>query len=368
MKSVALFAYDFPHRKTSDFIFELLAARVENLVVLAAPKRILKNVDEREYFGKSLRIAPPINTIQLCENLGLHYYQIDHNDEEKIKNIVRKFDVKLGVVAGARIIGKRVIDLFSTGVVNFHPGKIPETSGLDSLFYTIKNNAPAGVTTHFIDHRVDAGRLIYFDEIKIDEQVPLDVLSENIYQTQKLALRRFLTESTTACVNSEQINRPSKNSPMDPLEKFQCTLKFPEWRNNRVFEQHVSSLFEACSSGNLVQVKNILDKFPRLISQRTKEGWTPIILAAYNQKIMIVKMLLERGADPNECGRNGTTVLMYAKTPLLNDPKASYDLLDVLLEKGAEVKRRDCYGKDIVQYIHEIGDARMADYIVARST
>lgn len=367
MKTIALFAYDFPHRKTSDFIFELIAAGWNSFVVLAAPKKILRNIDGDDYFPKSLNFAPPIDTKQLCNNFKLPFYQVDHADEESIKEIVRTFNVSLGIVAGARIIPKSIIDLFTGGVLNFHPGKLPETSGLDSLFYTIKNNAPAGVTTHFIDDRVDAGQEVYFDEVKIDADVTMDVLSENIFQIQKLALRRFLDEFRESTIKCQPINRPKKNSPLSALEKFQCVMKFSEWRSNRLIEQQAEDLIEACRAGDVLAAEQILERFPCLVSLRTHEGWTPLIVAAHGEKISLVQRLLQFGADPNECGKNGTTVLMYAKTPLLNSEKVSYDLLDLLVENGADVKRTDCYGKDIFFYLAEAGDTRMTNYLMNRT-
>ena len=74
------------------------------------------------------------------------------------------FRVKTAIISGARIIKRDVIKLFANGIVNFHPGMIPETSGLDSFHHSIAQNCSMGVTVHLIDHRVDAGKFIFFEK------------------------------------------------------------------------------------------------------------------------------------------------------------------------------------------------------------
>ena len=56
----------------------------------------------------------------------------------KIKLIVKKYKINIGIISGARIIDKKIIKLFKYGIINLHPGKIPETSGLDSFFGQLK--------------------------------------------------------------------------------------------------------------------------------------------------------------------------------------------------------------------------------------
>jgi ankyrin repeat protein len=61
-------------------------------------------------------------------------------------------------------------------------------------------------------------------------------------------------------------------------------------------------------------------------------GWTPLIHAASAKERGIVKLLLEKGADPNIMNRTGYAALMYA----LDDT----DLSKILIAKGADVNIR----------------------------
>ena len=65
-----------------------------------------------------------------------------HDKIEVIEDIRDRLKAKIALISGARILKKEIIDLFDNGIINFHPGKIPETSGLDSFLYYRKNCSP----------------------------------------------------------------------------------------------------------------------------------------------------------------------------------------------------------------------------------
>ena len=361
-KKIALFAYEFPHRKTSDFILEALACGFRDIVVLAAGKKILKHQDKTKYFETSLLHCPPISSPKLCAQLNIPFYLVEHDDLEKISEIIKNHSIDTGIIAGARIIKSNIIDLFKNGIVNFHPGKIPETSGLDSFFYTLINNVAAGVTTHFIDHRVDAGKMVFFDEATTSASATPETIIENVYQLQIVALRRVLSMLRAGEIQSEDIDRPAKNAPMKSEEKVTALSHFPRWRASQVLIQAKTQLFNAIESGNFLIVKNIINEFPNFIFETNNRGWTPLITAAFENNAQIVNFLLQSGANPNACGLKGTTVLMYAKTKLLNKKYATYELLDLLIANGADVARTDCFGKNVLDYVRDSGDKKMYEF------
>lgn len=362
MKKIALFAYDFPHRKTHDFIMDLAASGVADIVVLAAGKKQLMHHDARSYFETSLQKHFPKAASELCAHLNIPFYGVEHDDVYSISAIQNKHEFEMGIISGARIINREIISLFSKGIVNFHPGKIPETAGLDSFFYTLKNNVSAGVTTHLIDHRVDAGDQIYFDEALVTASSTPETVSENIYQLQRIALSRLLSALIEDKLSVTPINRVFKNLPMSTEEKIDSILHFANWRASRFLDQTKFRLFEASQAGLAGVVVRILDDFPQLVSERNSKGWTPLIVSSFYNKRAVVELLLQRGANPNECGKNGTTVLMYAKTQSLHDYNSSYELLDFLISSGADFLRKDCFGKDILDYVKASGDMRMTSY------
>lgn len=357
---IAVFAYAFAHRKTQDFLLEIAAAGQKNVTVIGAPFQKLSVGDTTAYWPHSARRTRAHDTKELCAQLGFDFIELEHSNIGAIATLAHDKGFKLGIISGARILKRGVIKAFEHGIVNFHPGKIPETSGLDAFFYTLKNNVDAGVTTHFVDPRVDAGDFLAFDEVQLGADDTPEMVQENGYQLQILALRRFLIGWQAGTLDSSPINRPSKNHPMQPEEKWVITQHFPTWRAARYMAQQAEQLQAACKAGQRDVALAILDRHSTLLENATPQGWTPLVLAVYGQHSELAKALVERGANTNAAGRNGTTVLMYAKTALIGLSQPDLSLLDFLIANGAEVNRTDCYGKTVSAYL--LNDPVLLDY------
>lgn len=363
MNTVAIFAYDFPHRKTHDFLVDMVSYGFQNLVVLGAPKRELGRLARPRTASDPTPVFTPLPTAQLCNNLGLLYRALDHQDVSQISRLISEHGISLGIISGARILAADVISLFAQGIVNFHPGKIPETSGLDAFPYTITKGVAAGVTTHFVDHRVDAGRLVRFNELPISPHDTPEIVQENIYQLQRMALREFVADVAHGNIPQEPIDRPSKNTPLEDPERQAALALFPRWKANQLMVQMQRSFFHACEIGDMAAVASGLKADPALASISNEKGWTPLIVACFHQRTDAVKALLDAGADPNRCAAKGTTPFMYAKTKLLHQTTSNYSLLELLIEYGADCKRTDGAGMNVLQYVEQAGDARLAAFI-----
>lgn len=361
---VAVFAYDFPHRKTREFLRELNFSGFDNVFVFAAPKLSL-NVDQREYFPPLVLTKASESTKVICERIGYRFCACRHDDEELIGSVIRQHEIEFAIIAGARILPSSIIDLFPKGVLNFHPGKIPETSGLDALFYTIEKGVPAGVTAHLIDHRVDAGRHWRFGSVAVDAEDSLSVVSEKVFWKQVEMLNEFLEEAIRSNLDFFEIVRPKKNTSMSSLEKWSIVTRFKYWLSSQLVMAVNDQAYRACCEDNLRAVISLRDKGFSLNS-KIKGEWTALVVAAFNHSEEVLTWLIENGADVNYQNENGTTVLMYAKTQYLNRGSCSYPLLDKLISSGALVGKLDKSGKSVIDYCEQFGDHELASYFKSR--
>lgn len=239
---IAIFAYAFPHRKTQDILQELAYAGCRNAVVIAAPWRALAHSEGHCFFRQALNRADPAQPRKVSQALGFEYHELSHDAIEPIRKLVEAHGIELGIIAGARILNRFVIELFDEGILNLHPGKIPETSGLDTFYYTIKRDVPLGVTAHYIDHRIDAGQLLFLEETRIGPEDTAEIVTENNYQSQIRALRRFLALRDAGAIRPVPALRPTKNQPMAAEEKRRMIERFPFWRAKQVLRQSQAEL------------------------------------------------------------------------------------------------------------------------------
>ena len=126
--------------------------------------------------------------------------------------------------------------------------------------------------------------------------------------------------------------------------------------------QNHNSLLNAAAKGDTATILQLIADGAN-INITNEKGWTPLVMAAFNQHMETVKVLVAAGADLNHQSVNGTTVFMYAKTKVMET--GEYALLDYLLQKGAEINTRD-FKKEwtVLQYVQDIGHTEMERYLI----
>ncbi len=121
--------------------------------------------------------------------------------------------------------------------------------------------------------------------------------------------------------------------------------------------------WEACVDGDLGRVRELA---PRLdeIDIRHPRGWTGLIMACRHGHPEVARYLVEQGADIHATNAKGTTVFMYAKTPVMESGKT--EILDWLLELGADINAVDVFGKTVLDYVPDSEHPDLHRFLVAR--
>ena len=107
-------------------------------------------------------------------------------------------------------------------------------------------------------------------------------------------------------------------------------------------------LMQACEVGDL-QKAALICSVKEHINAINEKGWSPIIMATYNNHVELVKYLISVGADLYIKDNDGANLLMYAKDVYLKygDP----ELFLLYQRLGLDVSLTDYYGNDIIDYI-----------------
>lgn len=179
---IALFCYNFPHRKTQDFLFRLFVENFHVSLILAA-----NPVD--------LKIPPPtvrtkirsneglIHPSKIAEKFGWQYVITEHNSPQT-SDIIKSNNIDIAIISGSRILKKNIIDSVNIGIINFHPGLLPEVRGLDALQWALHEGHGIGVTAHLIDHRIDSGLMLLKREIPLHGDDTIFDLSQRLTDIQ----------------------------------------------------------------------------------------------------------------------------------------------------------------------------------------
>lgn len=183
---IGIFTYNFPHYKSQQGLVNLLMAEYTPDVMFA------QNYKQLDFISSKLRTSTHHEYIHNPVDMGLKFNVdtiIDDHDSERIHNEIKKRDLDLGIVLGARILKKATIDCFNVGILNMHPGIIPINRGLDNIKYAVIDCIKQGVTTHLIDARVDMGAVIDIQTIDVYSDDSLVEMGARLHEySQKMMI------------------------------------------------------------------------------------------------------------------------------------------------------------------------------------
>ncbi|MDD2384974.1 MAG: ankyrin repeat domain-containing protein [Sulfurospirillaceae bacterium] len=293
---------------------------------------------------------------------------------------------------------------------NIHFSLLPKYKGMfTSILPILNNDLISGVTLHKIEQGIDTGDIIaqkeftidlndnsrdtYFKYLKfgsslIKEYLPLLIKNKALmgtkqsaqnssyYSKQSINFTNLAIDlNQTAIQIHNQIRAYNFREYQQPnifgsniLSSKILTIHSTQKPGKIIFENEISytintidynlvlykdksiDLFKACEKGNLSEVQKLL-QIPKIINVQNQNGWTPLIVAIYNNHVEIVKTLLINGADVKIKNFKGTTCLMYAKSSFIkhNDPT----ILNLLLDLDNNLSQKDYEGKNIIDYCTE---------------
>jgi len=214
---LVLFIYDFPHKKSLKGMQLIKSKGIEDVHVIASPKVELKFRQSKNRV--SVLETEIIEPSKLANQYGWNSLVENHNSEAVI-SFLKKTKPSHGIILGARILNKNVIDCFSSGIINFHPGVLPENRGLDNLKWAIYNNLPQGVTTHFIDENIDVGYEIYKELLEVDVSDTLFDINSKLFDLQMEQLNKLI-ENNFDIVNLKSLvtKNPSQKAVSDEIDE-----------------------------------------------------------------------------------------------------------------------------------------------------
>ena len=109
--------------------------------------------------------------------------------EKKIINELKQNNINLICLAGfMKILSKSFIKNFKGKILNIHPSLLPKYKGLNTHEKAIKNKDKySGCTVHFVNSKLDAGKIINQKKVRIDKlDTPKTLAKKILIQEHKL--------------------------------------------------------------------------------------------------------------------------------------------------------------------------------------
>ncbi len=224
---LGIFAYNFPHKKTQEGILALLMHRYPIAAIFAADPVELK------FYQSSVRIAPKgleyVHPRDLAVRFDIPYHVVVHNSAE-CEELIKKYELDVGIILGARILKENTINAFKIGIINMHPGMLPHNRGLDNIKWAILKGYKQGVSVHLISKEIDQGSLIVQREIGVHEDDTLLDIFLRIQNMEQVLLIESLRILGSGQRNFAKVAEGNYFKSVPPEEEAKLMEKFEEYK------------------------------------------------------------------------------------------------------------------------------------------
>ena len=134
-------------------------------------------------------------------NFKVFNFKQKNKDERKISNILKKRNTQLICLAGfMKILSGSFIKKFNGKILNIHPSLLPKYKGLNTHERAIINREKfSGCTVHFVNSKLDSGKIIIQKKVRINKKDDPKSLSKKILKQEHLlypkALKKILSKT-----------------------------------------------------------------------------------------------------------------------------------------------------------------------------
>ena len=165
-----------PLKKIIDSSYDL-AAVISNPPKAMGRKKVLKHTDVGQFALD--------NNIKLIE-LGSF-------DDQEVYHQIVSLNLDLFIVVAYRILPTKYLKIPKFGAINIHASLLPKYRGAAPIQWALINgDSSTGVSIFQIEKRVDAGKIIFQEAIKIEKEDNLETLSTKLSKLGGIALIKSL--------------------------------------------------------------------------------------------------------------------------------------------------------------------------------
>ena len=109
-----------------------------------------------------------------------------NQSESKILATFKSYDIKMVFLAGfMKILSKNFITRFKGKILNIHPSLLPKYKGLNTHQRALDNNEKySGCTVHFVNSKLDSGKIILQKKVKISKSETKNSLAKKILKQE----------------------------------------------------------------------------------------------------------------------------------------------------------------------------------------
>ena len=182
---------------------------------------VVTNPDRKSGRGRKINKSAVKN---FCLKNNIKTLQPEEFTETEFILKLKRSKADLFVIVAFKKLPKLVWEIPPLGAINLHASILPNYRGAAPINWVIINQQKeTGITTFYINEKIDSGKIILIEKIKIDKSETYDSLKKKMILKSKLMIIRTLNEIVKGNNGHKQVfNKNLKLAPK--LNKFNTKI------------------------------------------------------------------------------------------------------------------------------------------------
>ena len=204
---------------TPKFAVKSLKLLVENDFNITG---VITSVDKRKGRGRKISFSP---VKEYAKEKKIPIYQPVNLKNPDFINKMKRKNPNLFVVVAFRMLPEILINIPENGTINLHSSLLPNYRGAAPINWVIINGEKeTGVTTFFINNKIDEGDIIEKKKIKIEENETAGSLHDKLMEKGANLLLKSVKDIFNGNVNTskQKISKNDKKAPK--IDKKLCEI------------------------------------------------------------------------------------------------------------------------------------------------
>ena len=169
---------------------------------------IITNYDKPSGRGLKIKFSP-VKKFAISNNIK--YFQPKNLKDQSFIDKIKSINPDIIVVVAFRMIPKSIWQIPKYGTINLHASLLPNYRGSAPINWAIINNENfTGVTTFFIDDKIDTGDILLQEKIKLDKKINAGELHDKLKvigaSTVKKTIKEILNNSLIKKKQEHNVN------------------------------------------------------------------------------------------------------------------------------------------------------------------
>ena len=153
---------------------------------------IITNYDKPSGRGLKIKFSP-VKKFAISNNIK--YFQPKNLKDQSFIDKIKSINPDIIVVVAFRMIPKSIWQIPKYGTINLHASLLPNYRGSAPINWAIINNENfTGVTTFFIDDKIDTGDVLLQEKIKVDKKINAGELHDKLKVIGAITVKKTIKE------------------------------------------------------------------------------------------------------------------------------------------------------------------------------